>query len=260
MVDGGLADVEVLSRSVLPLSIYDEHRRPVPQATGILLRVDGCHFLVTAGHAVIRTRERHLYAGFPDIALQRVPALVRQASRIDFLVEDDLDIGLLPLPSSKLGKFSSGTFLDMDSLYVSGPPDPWGDKSPDFLVYGFPVAASQVKIDRAAKFIRQTSFNLRTYASPASEYAKQRMTPQRHLLLNHDPKDVLVEGQLRTMPNMVGVSGGAVIYCPRNRRPALIAMVIEHHRTSRVIVATRIGHIIAFARHMIAASDPTSFL
>jgi hypothetical protein len=34
--------------------------------------------------------------------------------------------------------------------------------------------------------------------------------------------------------------------------------VIEH-RKSRIIVATRIGHVVEFAQHIIATSDPVNF-
>ena len=36
------------------------------------------------------------------------------------------------------------------------------------------------------------------------------------------------------------------------------AIVIEH-RKRRVIVATRIGNVIAFARHIVANGDPANF-
>src|SRR5438094_7415863 len=81
----GTAASATLARSVITLAIYNERRRPEHRATGILLPIDGRHFLATAGHAVIQTRDRHVWAGFPGIKLQRVPALVRQASRVNHL-------------------------------------------------------------------------------------------------------------------------------------------------------------------------------
>ena len=80
--DSGQAAGELLSRSVITLSIYNDRRRPEYVATAILLRIDGRHLLATAGHAVVQTREQHLWTGFPGMKLQRIPALVRQASRI----------------------------------------------------------------------------------------------------------------------------------------------------------------------------------
>ena len=94
--------------------------------------------------------------------------------------------------------------------------------------------------------------------SPQAAYATERLNPQQHLLLNHDPKDVVMGGQLRTMRQMHGVSGGAVVHCPPHGPPALVAIVIEH-RKSRVVVATRISYVVAFAEHMIATSDPSNF-
>lgn len=209
--NSGSAAGEILARSVIPLSIYNGQRRPQHVATGILLRVDGYHFLVTAGHAVVQTREQHLFAGFEGIKLQRVPALPRQASRVNVLEVDDLDIGLLPLPASGLGEFTRGTFLELDSLNVNEFPDPRRERAPDYLVYGYSAARSQVRVDHKAKILHQTSFHLRTYASPMSSYIQHKLDPRRHLLLNHNPQDVLIDGQLRTMAQMKGVSGGAVI-------------------------------------------------
>lgn len=104
--DSGKAAGEILARSVIPLSVYNANRRPEHVANGILLQVDGYRFLVTAGHAVVQTREQHLYAGFPGIKLQRIPPVARQASRVNVLQVDDLDIGLMPFPASKIGEFS----------------------------------------------------------------------------------------------------------------------------------------------------------
>jgi hypothetical protein len=257
--DSGTAAGEVLARSVIPLSVYNANRRPEHVATGILLLVDGHHFLITAGHAVFQTRDQHLFAGFAGIKLQPVPALARQASRVNVLEVDDLDIGLMPLPTSKLGEFSRGAFLDEKSLNADEFPDPRRERAPDYLVYGYSAGRSQVKVDHRDKILHQISFHLRTYASPMSSYAEQKLNPRRHLLLNHDPKDVLIGGQLRTMPQMKGVSGGAVVHCPPNGKAALVAIVIEHHRRPRAIVSTRIGHVIAFARYMISNGDPKNF-
>ena len=252
--ESGQAAGEVLARSVIPLAIYNNHRRPEHISTGILLRVDGRHFLATAGHAVVQTREQHLWAGFPEIKLQRVPALVREASRTNVLEVDALDIGLMPLPEKQLGEFTRGEFIDMDSLNVNELPDPRRDRAPDYLVYGYSAARSQIKVDPKEKVLHQISFHLRTYASPPATYRAEKLDPRRHLLLTHDPTDVIVGGQLRTTPKLHGVSGGAVVHCPPQGPPALVAMVIEH-RKRRVIVATRIGYVIAFARHMITASS-----
>jgi hypothetical protein len=185
--DRGRAAGEILSRSVITLSICNERRRPEHIATGILLRIDGRHFLATAGHAVIQTRDQHLWAGFAGIKLQRVPALVRQASRINILQVDDLDIGLLPLPESQLGEFARADFIDLDSLDLNHLPDCQEERQPDYVVYGYSAGRSQVRVDHKAKILHQTSFHLRTYASPRAAYAREQLNPQQHLLLNHDP-------------------------------------------------------------------------
>jgi hypothetical protein len=259
LADSGKAAGEILARSVIPLSVYNRRQRPEHVATGTLLRVDGRHFLVTAGHAVVQTREQHLFAGFEGIKLQRVPALVRQASRVNVLQVDDLDIRLMPLPASKLGEFVRGEFLDVNSLNADHLPDLRRKRAPDYLVYGYSAGRSQLSVDHKARVLHQLSFHLRTYASPMDSYSKQKLDPRRHLVLNHDPKDVLIGGQLQTMPQMKGVSGGAVIHCPPDRKPALVAIVIEHHKDRRTIVSTRVSHVIEFARHMILNSDPVNF-
>ena len=49
--DSGQAAGDILARSVIPLAVYNKYRRPEHVATGILLRVDGRHFV---HHAHVR--------------------------------------------------------------------------------------------------------------------------------------------------------------------------------------------------------------
>jgi hypothetical protein len=248
---------DALARSIVALSIYNEYRRPQRIATGILLRVDGHHFLATAGHAVLATLKHHLWAGFDGLKLQRVPALFRQASRIDVDKVDDLDIGLLPLPGSQLGEFARGEYIDLSSLDFNVPRSYKLSGAPDCIVCGYSAARKQAKVDSVAKVLHQNTFFLRTHVSPPTAYTIEQLDPARHLLLNHNSTDVTT-GTLKTTPKMHGVSGGGVIHWTRSSPPALVGIVTEH-RKSNVIVATRIENAIVFARHMIKTSDPTAF-
>jgi hypothetical protein len=120
-------------------------------------------------------------------------------------------------------------------------------------------ARSQVRVDHKARVFHQISFQLATSAAASTKYSRERLNPLTHLLLDHDPKDVLVAGQIRTMVKMHGVSGGAVIHCSPSGVCALVGVVIEQRRRSRLIVATRMGPIVAFARQIASASDPAIF-
>ena len=114
--DSGMRAGEALACFVIPLSVHNHHHRPEHVATGILMRIDGYHFIATAGHATVQTRTQHLFAGFDGMKLQRLPALVRQASRVDVLEVDDLDIGLMPWPPSNMSEFAGRESLEMNSL------------------------------------------------------------------------------------------------------------------------------------------------
>jgi hypothetical protein len=257
----GLAAGSVLSRSVLTLCVYDLRGRPVRVGSCILLRVDGRLFVVTAGHVVLQTRDVHVYIGFPGTTLQRVPTLVRHASCVTGEPEvDELDLGLMPLQASKIDGFSSAVFLDVDSVDVDHVPDMQRQPAADYLVYGYSAARSQVKVDHRARVLHQTSFQLATSAAQMDKYSEEKIDPRNHLLLDHDRKDVLVGGQIRTMVQMNGVSGGAVIYYSPAGVAAVVGVVIEHRKSRRLIVATRMGPVLAIARKVISTSDPAVFL
>ena len=74
--------------------------------------------------------------------------------------------------------------------------------------------------------------------------------PESHLVLVFDPDGITVNGKPHNPPDPNGISGGAAF---RNINGTLMlsAIMTEHRKSSRVMIATRITEFVAFAQDVI---------
>ena len=240
---------ERLHESVVPLFI---NRAGQPDSIGscVLVRLDSEFYAFTAAHVIRDAGSARLFApsegrGGKLQPLPRYTAHLKSSGG-----NNDLDVGVLVLPTRQLGTFQRHAFLAGTEIDLDDQPD---DQSLEsfYFVLGYSASRTQVRVSRAERRIHQQSFRCSTQPVDAAEYIQERMSKADHILLDFDHKEIRVEGRRASPPKLQGVSGGGIFHVSRKRmRGPLVAIATENRRRSRLIVGTRIKHFLAIVREL----------
>ena len=249
---------ERLQESVVPLFI---NRAGQPDRIGscVLVRLDSEFYAFTAAHVIRDAGSTTLFAPSEGRGgkLQPLPPCTGHLKSSEG--DNDLDVGVLVLPTHQLGPFQRHAFLAGTEIDLDDQPD---DQSLEsfYFVLGYSASRTQVSVSRAERRIHQQSFRCSTQPMDAAEYIQERMSKADHLLLDFDHKEIRVEGKQASPPKLQGVSGGGIFHISRKRiRGPLVAIASQNRRRSRLIVGTRIKHFLATVRELKATSQRGKF-
>lgn len=237
-----------LAHSVLPLFIEDYQGRPDRIGSCVLVRPDSGAYAFTAGHVLEDAGSSQLFASpGPTVKLMPLPYTAAHSARKG-PSGLDLDVGVLPLDEGALGPFAQCGFLTGDEIDENDTAD-FNGFLEFYYVFGYPAARTQVKISHSLRHIKQRSFQLSTTPPEAEAYVRENISSSDHILLEFDHKDTVVEGRIVAPPKLQGLSGGAILRINRTTlERRLVAIAVEHRKSSRFIVGTRIKHFLNLAR------------
>jgi hypothetical protein len=246
--DGHLL-AERLQKSVLPL-FCNRSGRPERAGTCVLVRLQSDFFVFTAAH-VLRDAGSSIFFAPSQGEVSKLLPLPRCTAQLKFSGgHNDLDVAVLLMPAHELGPFHQSSFLTGDEIDNDDRPDDNGLES-FYLVFGYSASRTQVKTSRMKRHIHQQSFRCSTNPVGAQEYQQEELSQADHILLDFDHKEIRVDGSPATPPKLQGVSGGGVFQVSRRgMRGPLVAIAIQHRRSCRLIVGTRIKHFLAMAREL----------
>jgi hypothetical protein len=240
-------------RAILPVFTH-ESDRPERVGTCILVELQGHAFILTAAHVVHHvqstTRRFTVAIGGELIAVHRDRFVTRQ--------HDAADIGLIPLRPEVVKVFldMGGAFLDEASIDETEQGD-----GTDFLnsltwayfAVGFPASRSQSRIQHTERKIHVKTYSVRLTLAPTNTFPAG-LSKEQHLLLDYDPREILLEGRSVNPPMVQGMSGGG-IFRFRRRQPEttkLVGVLIERHKNARVLAGTRAGLAMSLARDVMS--------
>jgi hypothetical protein len=158
-------------------------------------------------------------------------------------------MGLIPLSRQHVSLFDELVFLpsrDVDIETEQHPSSP----SDNYVVFGWPKSRSTCRLERPKRNIKQWSFTFHTGIATTAIVEREQLSPESHLVLVFDPRQITVDGKPENPPHPDGISGGAAFRAV-NGRLELAAIMTEHRKGSRVMVATRMAEFIAFAQDVI---------
>jgi hypothetical protein len=253
-LSGASEEVRRVIRSVLPV-FTRERERPDHIGTCLLIDIDGYPFVVTAGH-VIEDLGREPNGRFTVAVGGRLLAILR--ARIVTKPDDPVDVGLIPLrrEAADYLREAGGVFLDssmVDEAESGDGTDFANLLANTYLAFGFPASRSHSRIQHAQRKARIRGFPVRLTLAPQNCYGPD-VSNRHHILLDYDPREIVLEGRPVNPPALPGMSGGGLFRFAR-REPdtvRLVGLLIETHREHRIIVATRIAVVAFLARKLIA--------
>jgi len=247
---------ERLQESVVPLFIADSEGLPDRIGSCVLVRLDSDFFAFTAAHVVRAAGSALLLAPSEGSGGQLLALPPCTAHLSPSPSENDLDVGVLVLPTSQLGPFRQHVFLAGEEIDQDGQPDDHGIGS-FYFVLGYSAQPTQVRVDRARRHIHQQSFHCSTGPVDVAEYRQENVSQSDHVLLDFDHKEIVVNGRRANPPKLQGVSGGGIFHISRetNQGP-LVAIATQNRRGPRLIVGTRIKHFLTMVREVSGTSQP----
>lgn len=226
---------ETALRSTAPIYRLDDRGRLDLFGTGVLVRHESQHFLVSAAHVLVELRERELTLGGESTAIPLVARRFFHTGRPgEIRFETDVfDVAFVPLSEGEVGALAGSVFVSTIEINT-GP-----SLDERYCAVGF-IAKDYGKVgSRHPTEVRATT--LVAIPAPPQRYAERQVTRETHLLLSFDRLETYSgEGPAAT-PKILGMSGSGV-WCVSE---GLTSVLTEHHqRRGKVIVSTRLTSII----------------
>lgn len=177
--------------------------------TGVLVEVDGHHFVFTAGH-VIDKEEQNLWVpiGGDDLIRLGGQYLTNSSYKRN---HDDIDIGVIVLTDSTVTSLKNiYSFIPKEEITV----DHEFVNRQEYVVLGYP--ATKTKANYKTNKLITTVFSYITGAGASSRYKRMNCNPDHRVLVHYDRRSVLnlKTGRTQQGPNSHGMSGCGLWHVP----------------------------------------------
>lgn len=238
--------VPLVRSSVVPLYGADQHAQPDYEGSGILLRLGGRHFLVSAAHVfdALHGDVFLILEKIGDLKLKNPPHVtVAPDSRRN---KDRFDMGYVLLTPEEVNVIGEDSFLQSGDL---SPRDAAAPRR-GYFALGFPV--SKQERDEYRKVYKTSMMRVATIETRDAIYVRTKFTRDFHLLLRFNERNMRGPGGRRgSVPNPRGLSGGGIWrvnpfeqYRPDNR-PKLVGITIERPpEYGKALLGTRIEAVL----------------
>jgi hypothetical protein len=227
-----------------------KNRPPEAIGTAVLLRVGSARLLLTAAHVVDEFQDEDMLI----LGNGRLEGIRAKGVRIDPPVgkgrqEDPYDVGVLRVDVDHPLTLD-GDFLSPAAIGIEEPLT----ESSTYLALGYPV--KKTVVDSVARKVEPWPVKYVGARSAPQAYNRLGLHHSTHVLLDFDQKRTVTDEGIRAVMKPNGMSGGGVWWW-RNPGPAsryelpearLTAILIEHRRGPKLLVATRVRYHIALIR------------
>jgi hypothetical protein len=247
-----------LQEFLVPLYLPNERDKLQLLGSGILLRIAGRQFLITAAHVLDdASPERPIYIPNEergDSPLQGIPCVTAIPEGGERR-HDRLDIGVVEMHNATIGNLPGYEFLTVADIGMSERPV----EGCTYSLMGFPYTKN--KPPYCTNHVRPTLVTYTTTSADESLYQSMGSATDTSLLLHLKREDTMLAYGNRgkapaTAPHPKGMSGGAVWRLEGVARQAgcnsvnkLVGVFIEYHKDHHVVVATKVDVVVDLIRH-----------
>lgn len=238
---------DLLAKFVVPLYEDDDRGRPSLLGSGFFVNANEHYFFVSAAHVLETLKKKPLYYYITNATTRKLSGKLLLNPWHGDRERDPIDIGVLKLSGEGLPPYPKVDKFAMDISYLRPGFLPRSGKN--YMIVGFP--ASRSKVNRVAREVAATPYGYHNYSVEESEYSKQGLTPEAHLVL---PLDLEVgfdsNGKHRNFPRPQGMSGSPmwVLYDEEggnnDRVFPVVAVGTKYRKNKRIIIGTDIAVVV----------------
>ncbi len=237
-------------RSVRQLIHIDQHGEPGPVGSCVLLQHDGKKYLISAAHVLDVFKNEPLFIGTATKWHQLVGDFTTTSIEPGKSRDDDpYDYAIFPISEDDAAQIDGCHFLTTDQVAlgeraVFNPP--YRSK---YLALGWP--RNRLNFRRKAHLTEPTNVAFTGVIAPEELYKKYNRSPNRHILIEYERKELFSEAGGHLPPSFDGMSGGGIFTVPGLQRlgddspPRLAGITIEVWRERDLYIGTRIDVILA---------------
>lgn len=230
--------------------------------SGVLIKVDKLHFLVTAAH-VAEDLNDNLFLGIEEYTTYRLGGIRVTNNPLHSREKDKLDVCILKLCEDTVKEVKKAyKFLDSSELGINHKFMPY----PMYEFVGFPATKS--KFDKYRKRLKSVPYHYITMPAEEDVYNKMGCHTGFNVVVKYDKKKVYNHSKNETQigPELYGISGCGLWFTPPENiitkaepKKELVGIMTEwpmNHR--KYLIATRIDVISEIIRQRFNCDIPKS--
>jgi hypothetical protein len=235
----GKAAAQHFLPSVRPLFRESELDAPPEQiGSGLLLRIGGVPFLLTAGH-VLDMIEGHTLLLASSTGMVRLLEDRFTSEPLSSRREQDAyDIGFLRLTDETVAELDGVRFLTMADVDIRDA----ASESEFFQFLGWPIRKGKLNVGGRHALLEPLPFS--SLGAPLNTYEELGLDPRWNLVMDFRRKRVMTESGIRAVVKPNGISGGAMwrLHSLRHlgARNRVVAIIHEHDARRNLMIGTRI--------------------
>jgi hypothetical protein len=240
--------MKVISQTVAPLVGATLNGSPRPVGSGVLVRFGAHHFIFSAAHVLDEVLLDGLFLpgkqGFVPLRGEVFRTMFPEGIRDN----DRIDLACMRVDEIKDLLSEDLCFLPSEYIHTSHSTG----EGRHYRFSGYPHKGVELK-----SLENNVGARLETYEDvgiPFDLYLKAGLDPRTHIAITFNDKKARDEsGQIITPKNQSGTSGGGVWAGEKNAdevvfSPRLVAIVIEHDVTHKILIGTKLGPLVELVR------------
>lgn len=246
------AAADLISESVIPLLVFDDHSRLVNIGSGVLMIAGPHRCVVTAGHVIDSAGEHAVLtrdSAGEIIGVGALGTMTEPARPHRHLDPVDLAMIFLSASCTEALIARSALFLEVSALSERTTPDT------HYVAIGFPASRNKSGRERSALGGQEKVFAFEqtfaySRAATDGDYASAGANPALQFVTRFDHSRTIVDGSNRGFPHPRGMSGGGLFRLAsatssneRYSQPELVGIGTRYVEKRGLIVATRANYI-----------------
>jgi hypothetical protein len=231
-----------LEPAVRPLATIEEPKGdPVAAGTAVLIWHRGRRHILTAAHVLTDREGLTVYVGSGG-------HWIRLPDQFHIYTDGRADFAFAPTDEALAAKMSDCSFLGADR--IAGRADLKFRPERDSLHVAFGYPQSRFRIRRSLKRVEYKSMAVLGYVEDPSVYDRLRLSPDAHVVIDHDQERSVTPRGIQQPPASYGMSGGGMFRFPALERPGaldaprLAAIITGYDPIERAMIGDRIDVIL----------------
>lgn len=237
-------------RCIVPIQRQVDRRRFEQFGSGVLLRIDKYHFLISAAHVVLND-QLWIFGEPQDTQLNDIE-FHTTSPNLESIKDDEADFGFALLPQATVESISANGFEFLPLLHTAFRAPKNSSNRAAFS--GFPCSKSKLRVSAQQMALRPVFIESELLS--AEELAQHGFDPAVHIAIRYE-RDVQFDARIQTRTNGVqpdGMSGGPIWRFSAERVPWLAGIGTDYDPVKRILRGTRFEDVLTQISQRIMAN------